>query len=215
MREILIATLNQGKLRDFAAVAAEFGVSVAAVPGLATVPPAPEDAPTFEANACKKAEYYSRLAPHRYVMADDSGLQVDALRGAPGVHSARYAARQAGRLGHSTDEENNARLLQEMAEVPEEQRGANFVCSIAVARDGKLAACFRGVAHGRLLRELRGNRGFGYDPLFFIPEANATFAELSPEHKAKWSHRGQAFRKFLKWYAELPEEAQRAPGVAR
>ncbi len=206
MREILIATSNEGKLRDYAAAAAEFGVTVAPVPGMEAVPPAPEDAPTFEANACKKAEYYSRLAPRCHVLADDSGLAVEALRGAPGVQSARYAAQLTGASGNSSDAENNARLLRELEQVPDARRAARFVCCIAVARNGHLLACFRGEVLGRVLRQPSGSGGFGYDPLFLIPERGVSFAELSPEEKAQWSHRGQAFRKFLKWYVQLPAE---------
>src|SRR5512146_2296919 len=110
---ILIATTNPAKLRDFAAGAAEFGVSVAPVPRLAFLPGVAEDAPEFEGNARKKAEHYSEFSPREIVLADDSGLAVDALGGAPGVHSARYAALAGGRGGNSTDAENKARLLRE------------------------------------------------------------------------------------------------------
>ena len=215
MREILIATSNRGKLGDFAAAATPLGVRVAPVPGFHSLPPAREDAPTFEANACKKAEHYSRGVKKRYVLAEDSGLEVMALGGAPGVYSARYAARnvpdpEAGRTagGNSSDADNNALLLAEMQGVPEEQRQARFVCIIAVACEGRLAACFRGEISGVILPELRGKGGFGYDPLFYVPPLGKTFAELSPAEKAGHSHRGLAFRKFLKWYANLPNQPE-------
>ncbi len=200
MPAILIASTNPGKLRDFAAVAREFGAEVAAVPGMTSLPAIAEDAPTFEENARKKAEHYSRLTPAQLVLADDSGLEVDELDGAPGVHSARYAALEAGRAGNSSDAENRARLLREMSDVPDRQREARFVCVIAVARDGHFLGTFRGEAAGRILRVERGSGGFGYDPLFYVPELEKTFAELTTEEKAAVSHRGRAFRKFLPWY---------------
>jgi XTP/dITP diphosphohydrolase len=224
MRKIYIATSNPGKLYDFTAAAAPFGVKIAAVPGIEKLSPASENAPTFEANACKKAEHYSRSIQGCYVLADDSGLKVDALDGAPGVLSARYAAASAnepdepaGAPPHSncSDADNNAKLLAEMRDIPDEQRGASFVCVLAVAREGRLVACFRGEIQGTILREPRGTGGFGYDPLFFVRSTGSTFAELSPELKSECSHRGQAFRKFLKWYASLPEEVPATPATAK
>lgn len=197
MSQVLIATSNQGKLRDFAAAAAEHGITVCALPGFSSLPAVPEDEPTFEANARKKAEAYSRFAPGAMVLADDSGLEVRALGDAPGVHSARYAAPSLHE--NASDAANNARLLHEMREIPDDQRQAQFVCVIVVARDGKALVSFRGEARGTILRAPRGAGGFGYDPLFYFPALGKTFAELSPEEKARVSHRGQAFRKFLEW----------------
>jgi XTP/dITP diphosphohydrolase len=208
MREILIATSNRGKLREFATAAAQFGIEVATVPGLANLPEAREDAPTFEANACKKAEYYSQFAPDRYVLADDSGLEVDALAGAPGVRSARYANEGTGTDHNASDEANNTRLLKELNGVSAEKRTAQFVCCLAVARNGRTVACFRGELKGTILEELRGNQGFGYDPLFYIVEKERTLAELSAVEKTDISHRGRGFRKFLTWFHDLPETAQ-------
>jgi XTP/dITP diphosphohydrolase len=199
-----VATSNPGKLRDFAAAAAAFGVTVEPLPGLASIAPPSEDAPTFESNAAKKAEYYSRIATDELVLADDSGLCVDELEGAPGVHSARYAARDSGSEGNSSDEQNNTLLLLRMRDVPEERRKARFVCVIAIAKNGRLVACFRGEVPGRILTEARGTKGFGYDPLFLVPEVNKTFAELEGEEKARYSHRGLAFRKVLKWLQSSP-----------
>src|SRR5438270_8667264 len=116
-RAILVATSNAGKLRDFAAIAAAFGIEIASLPNLSSLPQPVEDQPTFDGNARKKAEHYSRFAPAELVLADDSGLEVNALAGAPGVHSARYAALLSGSAGNSSDAENNARLLRELAEV--------------------------------------------------------------------------------------------------
>lgn len=197
MAPVLIATSNAGKLRDFAAAAAEHGIAVDALPGFASLPPVPEDEPTFEANARKKAEAYSRYARGAMVLADDSGLEVDALQGAPGVRSARYAAHSSQE--NASDAANNARLLQELKDVPDDHRQAQFVCVIVAARDGKALANFRGEAQGVVLHDPRGSGGFGYDPLFYFPQLDKTFAELSAAEKAQVSHRGQAFRKFLEW----------------
>jgi len=201
-RTVLIATSNRGKLRDFAAAAVQHGVEVAGIPDFDSIPLPREDAPTFEANACKKAEHYSRYAQGELVLADDSGLRVDALKGAPGVRSARYAADEnapSDESQNSTDKANNDRLLREMNHVADDHRGARFICSIAVARNGRTVAVFRGEVEGTMLREPRGSGGFGYDPLFYIERLGKTFAELTPEEKSEISHRGQAFAKFLRW----------------
>ncbi len=197
MRRVLIATSNPGKLRDFAVAAAPHGIEIVPVPGLDQLPAVVEDGATFEANARKKAEYYSRSVRGGLVLADDSGLVVDALGGAPGVRSARYAA--ASGEANSSDAANNRRLLREMDALPEGERAAQFVCAIAAARDGRTLATFHGAAAGRLLRVPRGSGGFGYDPLFYFPALEKTFAELTTGEKATVSHRGTAFRKFLEW----------------
>jgi XTP/dITP diphosphohydrolase len=203
MRPILIATSNQGKLRDFAGAARPLGIEIASLPGFSSLPAVVEDGQTFEENARKKAEEYSLSAPGEIVLADDSGLEIDALGGAPGVHSARYAAEEPHKAGSNTDDEdNNARVIRELANVPPEKRTGRFVCIIAAARDGRTLAVFQGKAEGLILDSPRGSNGFGYDPLFYFPEIQKTFAELSPEEKAKYSHRGAAFRKFLEWVSK-------------
>jgi len=200
MRKVLIATSNAGKLRDFAGAARAHGIEIGGLPNFSSLPTAVEDGLTFEANARKKAEEYSLSAPAEIVVADDSGLEVDALNGAPGVHSARYAADQPHLADENTDDEaNNARLLRELKAVPAEKRTGRFVCVLAVARDGKTLSTFRGVAEGIILDAPRGSNGFGYDPLFYFPKIQKTFAELSAEEKANYSHRGAAFRQFLEW----------------
>jgi XTP/dITP diphosphohydrolase len=137
-------------------------------------------------------------------VADDSGLEIDFLKGAPGVHSARYAADQPEKADRNTDDDaNNARVLQELKGVPPSQRTGRFVCVLAAARDGKVLATFRGVAEGIILDKPRGASGFGYDPLFYFPQINKTFAELSAEEKSKYSHRGAAFRELLDWCEHL------------
>jgi XTP/dITP diphosphohydrolase len=200
MPQILIATSNPGKLRDFAGAAARHGVEVAALPNFSSLPTVVEDGLTFEANARKKAEEYSRAVPGEIVIADDSGLEVDALNGAPGVHSARYAADEPHLAEANTDDEaNNARVLRELKDVPPAKRTGRFVCVLAAARDGKTLAIFRGKAEGMILGTPRGSNGFGYDPLFYFPEIGKTFAELSAEEKSQYSHRGAAFRQLLEW----------------
>jgi XTP/dITP diphosphohydrolase len=205
MRRILIATSNPGKLRDFAGAAVEHGVEIAGLPGFSSLPTVVEDGETFEANARKKAEGYSRYVPGEIVVADDSGLEIDALHGAPGVHSARYAApdlhhKEPHEVDANTDDEaNNARLLRELKSVPAGERTGRFVCVLAVARDGETLATFRGAAEGIILDAARGMNGFGYDPLFYFPQIGKTFAELRAEEKSKYSHRGAAFRELLDW----------------
>jgi len=205
MRRILIATSNPGKLRDFAGAATGHGIEITGIPDFSSLPPVVEDGLTFEANARKKAEQYSRYAPGQIVLADDSGLEVDALNAAPGVHSARYAApdlhdKQPHEADANTDDDaNNARVLRELKNVPPEKRTGRFVCVLAAARDGKVLATFRGTAEGIILDSPRGTNGFGYDPLFYFPQIHKTFAELSAEEKARYSHRGAAFRQFLEW----------------
>ena len=202
---LLIATSNSGKLRDFAGAAAGRGIEIGGIPGFASLPSVVEDGLTFEANARKKAEEYSRYAPGEIVVADDSGLEVDALNGAPGVHSARYAAPdlldvEPHLANENTDDvANNARVLRELLGVPASKRTARFVCVLAAACDGRTLATFRGTAEGILLETARGTNGFGYDPLFYFPQIEKTFAELSAEEKARYSHRGEAFRQLLEW----------------
>jgi XTP/dITP diphosphohydrolase len=210
MRRILIATSNPGKVRDFAGAGAPHEIEIGSIPGFASLPAVVEDGITFEENARKKAEEYSRHAPGEIVVADDSGLEVDALNGAPGVHSARYAADQPHLADENTDDEaNNARVLRELRKVPAERRTGRFVCVLAAARDGKTLATFRGTAEGVILDSPRGTGGFGYDPLFYFPQIQKTFAELSAEEKAVYSHRGAAFRQFLSWYSEqFPAEVK-------
>jgi XTP/dITP diphosphohydrolase len=195
---VLIATSNQGKLRDFAGAAAVYAINVDGLPDFAALPEAVEDGATFEENARKKAEHYSRFAPGELVLADDSGLAVEVLNGAPGVYSARYAAPD-DTPGNSSDAANNAKLLRELQTVADSDRTGRFVCVISAARDGREVAHFRGEAEGVILREARGVLGFGYDPLFLVPSLAKTFAELTPAEKALVSHRGEALRKFLEW----------------
>jgi XTP/dITP diphosphohydrolase len=198
---VLMATSNAGKLRDFAGAAVPYGITIANIPHFSSLPQVVEDGTTFEENARKKAESYSLAVPGELVLADDSGLEIDALGGAPGVHSARYAADQPHTAERNTDDEaNNARVLRELASAAGGERTARFVCVLAAARDGETVHTFRGTAEGVILDAPRGHGGFGYDPLFYFPQIGKTFAELSPVEKAQYSHRGAAFRAFLSWY---------------
>ena len=214
MRKILIATSNAGKLRDFAGAAARHGVEIGGVPGFASLPSVVEDGLTFEANARKKAEEYSRYVSGEIVVADDSGLEIDVLNGAPGVHSARYAAPELQNKepheaeANTDDEANNARVLRELKDVAWDRRTGRFVCVLAAARDGKTLSVFRGTAEGIILEAPRGSCGFGYDPLFYFPQIKKTFAELTAEEKSKYSHRGAAFRQFLDWCEKRITENQ-------
>jgi XTP/dITP diphosphohydrolase len=198
--KIFVATSNSGKLRDFQAIAAGTDIELDLLPRERLDPAPIETGSTFQENARLKAIEYSKRVPGVFVLADDSGLEVDALQGAPGVHSARYAAlKDASADPHtnSPDVANNTRLLRELAEVPDNQRTARFACVLALARDGEVVTIARGAVEGNILHKLRGTGGFGYDPLFFVPELGITFAEISPEQKGIYSHRGRAFRTLL------------------
>jgi XTP/dITP diphosphohydrolase len=183
------ATTNAGKLREFR-MALGNRMSVEALPRLAAIPPCPETGATFEENAIQKAEYYSKYCAG-YLFADDSGLQVDALGGAPGVYSARFAGPEA------TDEANNRLLLERMRGVSD--RAARFVCVVALAEPGALVRTFRGEVEGELVDAARGENGFGYDPLFFYPPFGCTFGEAPPERKMEVSHRARALRAMLEY----------------
>lgn len=197
------ATTNPGKLRDFNTAAETFGVEIEPLTILASIPAPEETGDTFKANAILKAVYYSRLAPKdEIVLADDSGLEVDALNGAPGVRSARFAA-DSGLTDSSdapldnTDVWNNMVLLQKLAGVPAEKRTARYRCVLAAARNGEFIHCGDGTVEGLILDAPRGTGGFGYDPLFLLPELGKTMAEIGIEAKLQLSHRGKALRALL------------------
>ena len=202
---IYVATSNPGKLRDSRGAASRMGVEIQTLPDFKNLPLAIEDGQTFEENARIKAEHYSLFMPGELVLADDSGLAVDALHGAPGVHSARDAAVLQGDASHqnSDDGENNRVLIEQLNTLPDDDRWGKFVCVIAAARDGLTRQVFNGEVRGKLLTVARGKQGFGYDPLFYFPELSKTFAEIPAEEKAEYSHRGKAFRRFLEWYGIL------------
>jgi len=189
---VYCATSNPGKLREFQLAAPDFDVR--ALPK--SVPPPEEHGDTFEANAIQKAVAYGRHVAG-YLFADDSGLEVDALNGAPGVHSARYAG------DFATDAANNALLLERLRGV--ENRTARFVCVIALVHDGKLVKTFRGAVEGQILDEERGAGGFGYDPLFYHQPFGSTFGEAAIEQKMQASHRGQALAAMFTYLRALPQ----------
>jgi XTP/dITP diphosphohydrolase len=205
---LYVATTNPGKLRDFAHAAEGHlqggtPIRIEVLPGLADLPAPPEDGPTFAANARAKAVYYSRLAPGLLVVADDSGLEVSCLDNAPGVRSARYAEDQAqaqnfpAAPASTLDERNNAAVLRALDGIPEACRQARYRCVLALARDGEVLATAEGSADGRILTATRGERGFGYDPLFYLPDREKTMAELDPGTRLSLSHRGRALRSLL------------------
>jgi len=183
------ATSSAGKLRDFRTAAQAFSIDLDPLPGIAEIPAPDEDGDTFLANAATKAVYYSRFVPGELVIADDSGLEVDALGGAPGVHSARFSG------PHSTDESNNRLLIEKLRGAAD--RTARFVCVIALVEGQRLRGVFRGAVPGVILDEPRGSSGFGYDPLFYCPALGLTFGEASAGRKFSLSHRGQALRAML------------------
>jgi XTP/dITP diphosphohydrolase len=178
---VYCATSNKGKLREFQLAAPDFDVR--ALPQ-AVLPP-DETGDTFEANAIEKAVAYGQHTSG-YLFADDSGLEVDALGGAPGVHSARYAG------DYATDAANNALLLENLRGI--ENPSARFVCVIALVRDGKLVKTFRGIVDGYIVDQARGLGGFGYDPLFYWPAFGCTFGEATIDQKMQVSHRGRALQ---------------------
>jgi XTP/dITP diphosphohydrolase len=201
--DLLVATTNPGKFAEVRALLGRLPLRVISLTDLAAAPQVIEDGNTFEENAIKKAR---TLAEHSglLTLADDSGLEVDALGGAPGIYSARYAGPDAD------DESNNRKLLSELAGIPEEQRTARFVCALALCAPqshGFKDWVVRETCEGRIAFEQRGANGFGYDPLFFYPAFGKTFGEVEREVKATVSHRGRALRKLaeiLPTLLELP-----------
>lgn len=182
---LLIATSNRGKLREVQAVLASMPVRLKTLTDFPGIPEPIEDGATFEENARKKALHYAGLTTY-LTLADDSGLEVDALGGAPGVYSARFAGVRGD------DAANNARLIAALLGVPAERRTARFRCVVALAVSDKVLAVASGAMEGLIVDDPRGHNGFGYDPHFFIPEFGMTAAQLPPEQKNRISHRGRA-----------------------
>ena len=188
MTTLYCATGNVGKLREFRMVADNSRIGIELLPGFKQLPPALEDGATFEENAIRKALHYS---PHAagLLFADDSGLEVEALGGAPGVYSARFSG------PHATDDSNNRLLLEKLRGVA--NRKARFVCAIALVEGERVIGVYHGAVEGEILDEPRGAGGFGYDPLFYCPAFGCTFGEATAEQKLSLSHRGQAVRAML------------------
>ena len=188
MLELFCATSNQNKLLEFQHSAGK-DILIRGCPSR----DCPETGDSFEANALQKALCYSEITDCEWLFADDSGLAVDALDGAPGILSARYAGPGC------SDRDNNRLLLRRLASVAREERRARFVCAIALLRNGALAGTFRGEVEGLVLRRQSGARGFGYDPLFYFPPLRKSFGRLPADVKWIHSHRGKAFRAMLGW----------------
>jgi XTP/dITP diphosphohydrolase len=196
-----LATRNPGKIREVNRVLDALPGGLHAVLPAGGMPDVEETGATFQANARLKAEALSRTLDG-WVLADDSGLAVDALDGEPGVHSARYGESEHPDL----DDAGRARLLLErLADVPEAQRTARFVCVLALARDGKVEAILDGICEGQISRTPRGGGGFGYDPVFVPAGEERTFGELPPEEKDHRSHRAQALAKLAEWFRRRHE----------
>jgi XTP/dITP diphosphohydrolase len=194
------STSNPGKLREFLRAckqAAVADLTIQPLPGLRDLAPPQETGETFEDNAVSKALYYSKFCDG-CVFADDSGLEVSALGGAPGVRSARYAGENA------TDEENNALVLRNLE--GSSDRRARFVCVIAVATRGRFLHAVRGAVEGEILTAARGTNGFGYDPLFFYPPLTRSFGEIGADEKFAVSHRGQTLRSLFEWISQSPDK---------
>lgn len=186
--KIIVATRNPGKVGEFQAMLGRLGYDVESLLDYETAPETEETGSTFEENAELKSKEAAAYFGHA-VLSDDSGLEVDALDGAPGVYSARFAGED------KSDAANNALLLEKLADTPAEQRTARFVCALSLAKPSGETLTVRGTMEGRIGFELKGTNGFGYDPLFIIPSLNQTAAELTKSEKAAISHRGQALRK--------------------
>ncbi len=188
MKDILIATKNKGKAKDFESIFGPLGYTVKTLDDVASHLDVEETGSTFEENAILKAEALANEL-NTIVIADDSGLEVDALNGEPGIYSARYAGEA------KSDDANIDKLLANLEGVPAEDRTARFVCAIALAQPGKETVTYRGTCEGVIAKERRGEYGFGYDPIFFVPAQNKMMAELTPEQKSAISHRGAAIQK--------------------
>jgi XTP/dITP diphosphohydrolase len=204
-RPLVLATRNEGKIAEFKQLVADFDIEIRSLKDFGPIPPVIEDGETFEDNAVKKAHFTAKVLGFP-ALADDSGLMVKALGGMPGVHSARYAGEDAN------DEANNLKLLRAME--GESKREATFMCIIAIAVPTGPALIYEATCEGVIAQELRGTKGFGYDPLFYYPPLGKTFAELTTEEKNQVSHRGKAmvelkseFAKVLIWLRQrLAEE---------
>jgi XTP/dITP diphosphohydrolase len=185
---ILLASSNVGKLREYSELASGCDFQIDPLANFRDIPPFEESAPTFAENSAGKALYYSRFTD-ALILADDSGLAVPALGGAPGVHSARYAG------PGGTDAECIGKLLRELEGRVGHERRAKFICVITVARRNRALLVVSGSADGEIATVARGTNGFGYDPIFCFPESGRTYAELSPQEKNRQSHRAKAFQK--------------------
>lgn len=191
MKEIIIATKNKGKAKDFEQLLEPMGYKVLTLHDVAPHMDVEETGETFEANAILKAEAIAQEL-QTTVIADDSGLEIDALDGEPGVYSARYSGNERN------DESNIDKVLQKMVQVPDDEKTARFRCVLALASPGKETILFEGTCEGLIIDERKGDNGFGYDPIFYVPALDKTMAEMEPSEKASVSHRGNAIRELGK-----------------
>jgi XTP/dITP diphosphohydrolase len=189
--EVVVASGNKGKIREIRDALKGFGLRIYALSDFQDVPEVEEDGHSFTENALKKARFYSKLFG-KLTVADDSGLEVDSLKGLPGIYSARHAGERA------SSQENNQKLLRELQGVPISKRGARFKCIIAMTSPDGREAIAEGSCKGRIGFKEKGRKGFGYDPLFVLPKYGKTMAELTLEEKNRVSHRGKALRKLKK-----------------
>jgi XTP/dITP diphosphohydrolase len=194
VKKLVVATANQGKIREVIAMLEGLPFEVESLASYPGAPVVEETGTTFAENACLKAVAYAQYTG-QLVLADDSGLEVDALDGAPGVFSSRFAP---------DDKSRNSKLLGMMQDVPEAQRTARFRCAIALCEPNEAPVTVDGTIEGVIFHENRGSNGFGYDPVMYIPELGKTMAELSQEQKNNISHRGQALRKAIKLLEKMP-----------
>jgi XTP/dITP diphosphohydrolase len=190
-KTVVLATRNQGKVREFNKMFADLGFTAVSLADFPDAPDVVEDGDTFEANAVKKATK-TAASLNCTVLADDSGLEVDALHGAPGVYSARFAGE------HGNDEANWRKLLAELADVPDEQRTARFRCTLAYVEPGEAPVIATGACEGMIAREPKGTNGFGYDPVFYLPERGCMMAEVDADTKNQISHRAAAMRQLMR-----------------
>ncbi|WP_027409509.1 XTP/dITP diphosphatase [Anoxybacteroides tepidamans] len=203
MKEVIIATKNAGKAKEFQALLGKRGVEIKTLLDFPDCPDIEETGSTFAENARLKAETIASNF-QRAVIADDSGLSVDALNGKPGVYSARYAGEE------KNDQANIAKVLKEMEGIPFEKRTARFHCALAVAIPGKPTMVVEGTCEGYITDAPKGENGFGYDPIFFVPQKEKTMAELTKEEKNKISHRADALAKLdKKWNDIINGESER------
>lgn len=199
MKQVIVATQNLGKAKDFEALFRPYGYEVLTLRDIDKEIDVEETGTTFEENAILKAETVAKLL-NKAVIADDSGLEIDALNGEPGVYSARYAGEE------KSDSANIEKVLEKMKGIPEERRHARFRCVLAIAAPGKETKTFSGTCEGYILEKRFGENGFGYDPIFWVPSEGRTLAELQPQEKAAVSHRGNAMREMKLSLSKLLEE---------
>ena len=195
-RQLLVATTNPGKAKEIKKLLAGLNIRIESLSDYPDLGQFEEKGSTFEENSRGKAMFYSQKYPG-LVLAEDSGLEVEALQGKPGVFSARFSGPRA------TNEKNIKKLLKLMKNIPDRERKARFMCVVSLARQGKILKVYRGELKGRILPEPRGQNGFGYDPVFFYPPFRKTLAELTTEEKNKISHRGRALKKMRAYLEKL------------